>query len=972
MQSPESTSVRAPTTRVQVSEKFFFWLDEPANWDLKVRQLRLSGWCVARKGAPVTHIRALVRGQIFPGRFDRERPEVAAHVGRPTAPHWCGFTLDVCVPFGKARLEVQVARADQSWQKAYARDVRGPWSVGAAERALWQQTDAADAARRYAFFVDQPSDWQKPTRTIYITGWCVDRFDDGIAAMCAVVDGQRFRANYGIARPSVAAGFPEAKHAERSGFAIAAEIPPGRHTLQLQVKDERGVWHPLLTEEVNGKRQAQRETELPPPEDETLFTPSAESTSRFRFWFDRPSDWSTRTRHLHISGWCFAQFGDEIHELRARVRGKEFRANYGIIRPDVAATFEAGLTALRSGFSIDLVLPWGRSHLVLEGRSKDGPWEEFFATSVRGAFRQPRRRIESEAVGDYAEWIRLYDTVRRRDRSEIARAIAGFTNRPTFSILLPAYNSNPKWLRQAIASVRKQLYPHWELCLVDDASTAPEVWEILQRAARRDSRIKVRRRETNGHISAASNDALALATGDFVALLDHDDELAPTALYFAVAELNRAPSLQLLYSDEDKLDRQGRRCDPYFKTDWNPDLFTAQNYISHLSFYATDLVRKAGGFRVGLEGSQDYDLTLRCLEQIQPAQIRHIPHVLYHWRSAEQSTATFGGAKPYAHAAAVRAMQEHFDRRQILARVEPHYANYLRVRYPLPAEAPLVSIIIPTRDRVALLCQTIDSLLAQTDYPNFEILILDNESVEIETRAYLDSLGGRTRVLSAPGEFNYSRLNNFGVAHARGSVVALLNNDLEVKNRDWLHEMVSHVLRPGVGAVGARLWYPDGTIQHGGVLLGVGGVATHAHGGLRHEHGYFARAHLTQNFSAVTGACMVVTRAIYEQVGGLDEENLAVAFNDVDFCLRLREGGWRIVWTPHAEFIHHESASRGLEDTGAKQRRFLSEVAFMRGKWSDVLENDPFYNPNLSLESNQQFRLAFPPRVVKPWRETAP
>nr|MBA3883111.1 glycosyltransferase [Chthoniobacterales bacterium] len=449
--------------------------------------------------------------------------------------------------------------------------------------------------------------------------------------------------------------------------------------------------------------------------------------------------------------------------------------------------------------------------------------------------------------------------------------------------------------------------------------------------------------------------------------------LARTALFFAALELNRSPGLQLLYTDEDKLDREGRRCDPYFKSDWNPDLFTAQNYISHLSFYSAELVRKIGGFRIGFEGSQDYDLTLRCVERINPEQIRHIPHVLYHWRVAEQSTATFGAAKPYAHVAAVRAMQEHLDRRHIAARVEPHYANYLRVIYSPPPDRPLVSIIIPTRDRVALLRQCVESIFTKTDYPNFEIIIIDNESVQTQTLEYLASLAENERVamMRVAGEFNYSKLNNLGVACARGAFIALLNNDLEVIKPGWLTEMISHAARPEVGAVGARLRYPDGTMQHCGVLLGVGGVATHAHSGIRNEHGYFARAHLTQDFSAVTAACMVLRKAVYEQFGGLDEEHLAVAFNDVDLCLRLLQAGLRVVWTPHAELTHHESASRGLEDTGSKQRRFLSEVAFTREKWGHLLEADPFYNPNLSVESNQEFKLAFPPRVQKPWKQNS-
>ena len=969
MQSSRPLTTSESAARVQVSEKFHLWLDEPADWSLKMRRLRLSGWCVAKKGPPLTAIRARVAGKIFDGRFDRDRPEVAEFVGVPDAPRWCGFTVDVEVPRGRKRLELQVAAADGSWHKAFARNVEGPLRVSEAERKLWQQIEEAEAQHRYAFFFSRPSDWRTPVRKLYIAGWCVDREGRWIRAIRALVADRIFTGNYGIFRPDVAELFPAIRTAERSGFALAAELPPGPHRIVLQLKGADGEWRTFHTAEVIGGTG--ENDEAISPQEAEYFEASTPEAPRFQYWFDRPRDWTQRVRHLHISGWCIAASGEQITQLRARIRGKSFPAAYGILRPDVAATFDTGPAALRSGFSMDVVVPWGAATLVLEAQTQASVWEEFFRAQVHGPLLWSRTAESHEQVGNYAEWIRLYDRVTRRDAQSIRRQIAAFPRQPKISILLPVYNTDRRWLRRAIDSVRRQLYRNWELCIVDDASTAPHVSTLLQWYARRDPRIKIHRRAENGHIAAASNDALALATGEYVALLDHDDELALTALYFSAREFNEHPEAQLLYSDEDKLDKQGRRCDPYFKPDWNPDLFTSQNYVSHLSVYATELVRKVGGFRRGFEGSQDYDLALRCIEQIEPAQIRHIPHVLYHWRIADESTATFAGAKPYAHEAAVRAMQEHVDRRGIQARVVPHYANYLRVIYSPPPDQPHVSIIIPTRDRGLLLRQCVESIFAKTDYPNFDIVIVDNESTDAETLAYLEASKADSRVvvLRVAGEFNFSRLNNIGVAHARGAFVALLNNDLEVMRRDWLVEMVSHAARPEVGVVGARLWYPDGRMQHGGVILGVGGVATHAHSGIRKEHGYFARAHLTQNFSAVTGACMLLRKEVYLELGGLDEVNLAVAFNDVDFCLRLRQAGLSTVWTPHAELVHHESASRGLEDTRSKQRRFLAEVDFMQTKWGHILTADPFYNPNLSIESNREFKLAFPPRITKPWQE---
>ncbi len=954
------------TARVQFSDKFHLWLDEPADWSGKLRRLRLSGWCVAKRGAPLVAIRACIGGKTFDGEFDRERSEVAGYLGMPDAPRWCGFTVDVQIPFGRKRLELQVAAADGKWRKAFARNVTGPLVVGKTERALWQKIEEADAQKRFAFFLSRPADWEKPMRELCIEGWCIDRTGSWIHGIRAVIGRRTFTGTYGINRPDVAALFGDNDAARRSGLAIAAEVPPGMCLVELQARSVDGVWRPVFSREVCGASVEPKDEAAP-----TQASYSEATAPRFQFWFDRPSDWSQPTRHLHVSGWCLTLWGEPVAELRARVGRKVFRANYGILRPDVAATFNTGTAALKSGFSLDAEVPWGSSRFVLEARSDGGSWEQVFTAPVRGPLLWNRRRDEDEAIGKYAEWIRRYDRMTRRDADVIRQQTALLVRTSKISVLLPAYNTNAKWLRRAIESVRAQLYPHWELCVVDDASTESHVWRILQSYRRHDSRIKVSRRSTNGHIAAASNDALQMASGKFVALLDHDDELAPPALYLVARAINENPDARLFYSDEDKLDKQGRRCDPYFKPAWNPDLLRSQNYVSHLSVYDIELVRKVGGFRIGFEGSQDYDLTLRCAEQIGAAQIHHIPHVLYHWRIADESTATFAAAKPYAYDAAIRAVQDHMDRRRVPARVEPHYANYLRVIYAPPADQPLVSIVIPTRDRAALLRQCIDSIVGKTGYRKFEIIIVDNESREAETLDYLRSLSeaGQARVVAVAGDFNYSKLNNIGVAHARGEFIALMNNDLEVMNADWLAEMVSHAARPEIGAVGARLWYPDGVMQHGGVILGVGGVAAHAHVGIRKEHGYFGRAHLTQDFSAVTGACMVLRKEVYQQLGGLDEVNLAIAFNDVDFCLRLAAAGLRVVWTPHAELVHHESASRGLEDTGAKQRRFLAEVAFMQEKWRHVLEADPFYNPNLSIESNQQFKLAFPPRVAKPWRD---
>ena len=796
-------------------------------------------------------------------------------------------------------------------------------------------------------------------RTLYIAGWCVTASGKQIRAIRARIGRRKFLGNYGIERKDVGAV------SERVGFAIAVPLPRGKSHVTIEVQESDDVWRAISSRAVFGVPNGDSVA----PIDPKYFIHNPGANPRIEFWLDRPLVWPKKARQLKVSGWCFAISGDEITEVRARVRKNFFAARFGTPRPDIGLEYDNRPGALRSGFSLQAIIPPGRSEFIMEARSGNGPWETFFIHPVRGAiFRDP----SDGDAGDYARWIRCYDRLQREDVKRVREQIAQFHYSPLISVLLPVYNSNLKWLRRAILSVQKQLYPRWELCIVDDASTDRKIWPFLQRRARQDRRIKLMRRTENGHISAASNDALRLATGDFVALLDHDDELAPTALYFVALALNKNRDLQLLYSDEDKLEEHNRRSEPYFKSDWNPELFLAQNFVSHLSVYRTDLIHRIGGFRIGFEGSQDYDLALRCIEQIRPEEIEHLPWVLYHWRAGDQSTASNPTAKPYAQEAARRAVQEHLKRTGVAGTVVPSHGVYLQTKYALPNERPLVSIIIPTRDQASSLKKCVDSIFEKTDYPAYELIVLDNESYDPEALEFLAELKKRdgVRVERIDDAFNYSRLNNQGVELSRGSFVALLNNDVEVLHADWLTEMVSRAMQPKVAMVGARLWYPNGTIQHGGVILGAGGIAGHAHVGLRRgEPGYFARAHLAQDVSAVTTACALVKREAYLQVGGFNE-NLAVTFNDVDLCLRLREAGYRILWTPYAELIHHESASRGFDNSAPKQVRFLAEVDYMKSKWGHILQRDPFYNPNLSLDENL-FTLAFPPRTTKPWQSVA-
>ncbi|HHH7687637.1 TPA: glycosyltransferase [Escherichia coli] len=556
---------------------------------------------------------------------------------------------------------------------------------------------------------------------------------------------------------------------------------------------------------------------------------------------------------------------------------------------------------------------------------------------------------------DYEEWIETVETPSLPDKGDVKVILETMQKPPLISVVMPVYNPEEVYLRACIDSVLEQSYPYWELCIADDKSPKEHVQRVLREYEAKDPRVKVVYRQQNGHISAASNSALQIAIGEFVALLDHDDALPEHALLFMAQTIHSQPNARILYSDEDKLNAKGERFEPHFKSDWNPDLFFSQNYVSHLGVYHHDLLKKISGFRLGVEGSQDQDLLLRCLPHVQADQIVHIPRVLYHWRTVEGSTALASGEKSYTTDAGIKALQDYFATRQPGVKVEAgRVPNTYRVCYPIPEPAPLVSLLIPTRDRRSLTETAVRSILEKSTYTNYEILILDNGSVEAETLEFFSQIqeeDHRVKVLAYDYPFNYSAINNFGARHAKGTIIGLINNDIEVINPEWLTEMVSHSLRPEIGCVGAKLYYPNDTLQHGGVILGIGGVANHSHKHFSRTHpGYFARLVCTQNYSAVTAACLLIRKEIFDAVEGLDEENLKVAFNDVDFCLKVREAGYRNLWTPYAELYHYESISRGAEDSPEKIARFTREVNFMKSKWGKHLEVDPFYSKNLTKD----------------------
>ncbi len=575
-------------------------------------------------------------------------------------------------------------------------------------------------------------------------------------------------------------------------------------------------------------------------------------------------------------------------------------------------------------------------------------------------------------ISDYRHWVELHDTLTAVDRRAIKARITRLAYKPLISVLMPVYETPLPLLRKAIESVEAQLYEHWELCIADDASPDPDVFALLQSFSDADPRIKVVRRDRNGHIAAASNSALSLAAGEFIALLDHDDLLAEQALFEVVVSLNNNSKLDLLYSDEDHIDENDVRSNPYFKTDYNHSLMLGHNLINHLGVYRRSLVEQVGGFRIGYEGSQDYDLALRVIDATVPERMEHIPAVLYHWRSNTQNQ-TFSEAESQRCIASARhALADHLDRvhqsGEVLA--HPTVPSWHLIRRARPDPAPLVSIIVPTKDKAEILRPCIDGLLNRTTYSNLEIIIVDHQSTDPATLELFETykLDSRVRILPYKGHFNYSAINNFAVAQTGGSVLAFLNNDVDVISENWLDEMVALAVLPDVGAVGAKLLYPDGRVQHAGVVLGPGGVAGHLFHLLgADDPGYFGRAMLTSDVAAVTAACLVVRKAVFEEVGGFDEVNLPIAFNDVDLCLKIGQKGYRNVWTPQARLYHHESISRGSDQVAERVDHFNAEISFMLQKWESVLESDPYYNLNLNLTS-ADFSMAFPPRRRKPWR----
>jgi GT2 family glycosyltransferase len=561
---------------------------------------------------------------------------------------------------------------------------------------------------------------------------------------------------------------------------------------------------------------------------------------------------------------------------------------------------------------------------------------------------------------DYRAWARRFDSLCEADRSAVRRLITGLAHAPTISLLMPVEHPREDRLRRAVQSVLGQLYGRWELLVTLAPSTPPELRHCLGELAAGEARMRVQ----------SDAGKAPPITSEFVGRMGAEDVLPEHALFMVADELARHDDADIVYSDEDTIDDAGARADPRFKPEWNPELFGSFNYLGRLAIHrrtlasATDVASPTPDDRLD---EDEYATLIRVVARTHASRIRHLPHVLCH-RGGDPaaSSALAASARPRAAdalAAWFASLGSHLEVMPLGEEPGRH-----RLRAIVPVREPLVSLIVPSRDRRALLEACVESLFAATDYSNVELIVVDNDSREPEAREYLRALSrrSRTRVVRDERPFNFSALANRGARSAEGELLAFVNNDVLVMTRDWLAEMVGHALRPTVGAVGAKLYYPDSTVQHAGIVVGIHGVCGHVH---RHRTraaiGYCSRMRAVQEVSAVTAACLVIRRGVFDRIGGFDEENLPIAFNDIDLCLRLGEQGYRTVWTPWAELYHREGASLGLDHL--KSERFALEIAYMKARWRERLAADPCYNPNLSLD-DEDFGLAFPPRVTKTWR----
>ncbi|MEG5173897.1 glycosyltransferase [Microcoleus sp. B3-D7] len=845
------------------------------------------------------------------------------------------------------------------------------------------QRKIRDLFPKFIFSLDQPTTWQVCDSNLLIVGWVFNQKRE-IAAVRGRIKDQSFAGVYGIDRSDIALAHSNIPAAKKSGFTIQLEAPAGRHEVLLEAQDDRGKWHllaayPLLVSTI------QASLDVP------VVWEQRQGQILFAGWcchHDR--------KIAKLSLLC----GDTSVECAYGLRRKDV----GEVFPDWVNSSESGFEALvdlppgewhvslqaelESGEILFFQAPkkltvrryhiWQRSADKFEelsrftaaiqqrarerkqrlGRIVPMPWE--IVKVIRQLGKIYRQQKQFTAPGDllppggfvvpqpidrYDAWLEVNQWNDRARDYLISRLKSCREPLPKISVVMPVYNPQIDFLESAIDSVINQVYPNWELCIADDCSTDFTVAENLKGWVQKDDRIRITFRTENGNISAATNSAAALATGDIILFLDNDDELTPDALGEVALYFATHPATDFLYSDDDKIDTKGRRFAPQFKPEWSPELLLSYMYLGHLCAVRRHIFEQIGGLRIGFEGSQDYDFALRATEISR--HVAHLPLVLYHWRTAPGSTAISGAAKPASFSAGQKAIQDALNRRQINGNVAQHAwaikENLGIFAQDFPDNGPSVTIIIPTKNQLKLLKACLDSL-ETTTYKNYQVAVIDNESDDPKTLEYLKELKCKVLPIKNPGgKFSFAAINNRAAEQVDSEYVLFLNNDTEVINPRWLSQMVGYAQIPAVGAVGARLLYPDGRIQHAGVIHGLHhGLAGHAFKLMDSENrGYLSQAMVTRNYSAVTAACMITPRQLFLELGGFDEENFAVAYNDADYGYRLLERGYRCVYCPDAELLHKEGTSRGFTDNP-------QEVAAFRRKYAG--KNDSFYSPHLSLE----------------------
>ncbi|MGE5657097.1 MAG: glycosyltransferase [Actinomycetota bacterium] len=844
--------------------------------------------------------------------------------------------------------------------------------------------------RRFIFSLDTPTRWEILGEDLHIAGWCLHTSQIKLQSARIRSGNTTFEGVYGIERGDVAQTFPQIATAEKSGFRIEAKLPAGRHEVQLEVQDAQGKWHSLASYPVVVST-------IQATFDEPVVWEHRQDHVFFAGWCCHPEKKVTK-----LTLCC----GDLTINCAYGLRRKDV----GEVFPDWVNSSQSGFEALvdlppgewqislkaelETGEILSFQAPkilkvqrytlWQKAadksqeltrfsaairKRMAERKQRLGriipmPWEIAKVTRQILLIYQQQQKLSSssglqpppgfvvpEPIDPYDAWLEVNQWSDRARDYLIARLAACQGHLPKISVVMPVYNPPTEFLEKAITSVINQVYQNWELCIADDCSPNPAVAEFLKKWAAQDSRIHLSFRSKNGNISAATNSAAELATGEFILFMDNDDELTPDALGEVALYLATHPETDFLYSDDDKIDTEGHRFSPQFKPDWSPELLLSYMYLGHICAVRREIFDKIGGLRLGFEGSQDYDFALRATEVAR--HVAHLPLILYHWRTAPGSTAISGAAKPASFAAGQKAIQDSLNRRGISGKVfQPDWAvreNLGIFSQVFPNTGPLVTIIIPTKNQLKLLKGCLDSL-HKTTYQNYQVVVIDNESDDPQTLDYLKHISHQVLCIkNEGGRFSFAAINNRAVEEVESDYILFLNNDTEVINPQWLSQMVGFAQVPGVGAVGARLLYPDHRIQHAGVIHGLHhGLAGHAFKLMPSENrGYLSQAMVTKNYSAVTAACLLTPRQLFLELGGFDEENFAVAYNDVDYCYRLLEIGYRSVYCPEAELLHREGTSRGFTDNP-------KEVAAYRRKYAE--KSDSFYSPHLSLE-DEYFRI---------------